>query len=62
MNFVGQESYEKSFNRWLQVFDTFPEGIAIVKDDGSIMYSNDSLSRLFECNTLPKSTSSHYAA
>ena len=60
-NFMGKESYDRSFHRWLQVFDTFPEGIAIVKDDGSIMYSNDSLAKLLECDALPKMSSSHYA-
>ena len=61
MNFIGHESYEKSFQRWLQLFDTFPEGIAIVKDDGSIMYSNDSLARLFECDVLPRMNASHFS-
>ena len=58
MSFLGRESYEKSFNRWLKVFDTFPEGMAIVKDDGSIMYSNNSLAELLEYKTLPNSSSS----
>ena len=44
------------------MFDTFPEGIAIVKDDGNIMYSNDSLARLFECDALPRMSASQYAA
>ena len=61
MNFIGHEHSEKSFHRWLQLFDTFPEGIAIVKDDGSIMYSNNSLARLFECDVLPKMNASHFA-
>jgi len=48
MSFLGRESSEKSFTRWLKIFDTFPEGMAIVKDDGNIMYSNKSLARLLE--------------
>jgi len=60
-NFIGHESHEKSFHRWLQLFDTFPEGIAIVKDDGSIMYSNDSLARLFDSDVLPRTNASHYS-
>jgi hypothetical protein len=27
------ESNEKAFNRWLKVFETFPEGIAMVRND-----------------------------
>ena len=46
--FLGRETSEKSFTRWLRIFDTFPEGMAILKDDGSIMYSNQSLTRLLE--------------
>ena len=48
LTFLGQDSYENSFNRWLQIFDTFPEGMAIVKDDGDIMYSNKSLAKLLD--------------
>ena len=32
--------------------------MAILKDDGSVLYSNDSLARLFECETLPKTNTS----
>lgn len=60
-SFIGRESYEKSFYRWLSIFDTFPEGMAIVKDDGSIMYSNDSLARLFECDALPKTKTTNFS-
>ena len=55
-SFIGRESSEKSFYRWLSIFDTFPEGMAIVKDDGTILYSNDSLAKLFECDALPKTS------
>ena len=48
IGFIGKESYEKSFSRWLKIFDTFPEGMAIFRDDGSIMYSNKALVRLLE--------------
>jgi len=30
---LGMESNEKAFNRWLKVFETFPEGIAMVRND-----------------------------
>jgi PAS domain-containing protein len=59
MTFLGRESSEKSFTRWLKIFDTFPEGMAIVKDDGSIMYSNKSLARLLESESQPNVTSNY---
>ena len=61
MSFIGRESYEKSFSRWLKIFDTFPEGMAILKDDGTIMYSNDSLARLLDCEVLPKTATNSYS-
>ena len=61
MSFIGRESNEKSFSRWLKIFDTFPEGMAIVRDDGSIMYSNHSLAKLLECETQPSATAGQYS-
>jgi len=61
MTFLGRESSEKSFTRWLKIFDTFPEGMAIVKDDGSIMYSNRSLARLLECDSQPNVNASNFS-
>lgn len=45
--FLGKESSEKAFYRWLKIFETFPEGLALVRN-GYIMYANKSLSKLFE--------------
>ena len=59
VGFLGKESYEKSFSRWLQIFDTFPEGMAIFREDGSLMYSNDALAKLFEYDEdIPKAAKS----
>ena len=55
------ENCDRSFSRWLKIFDTFPEGMAIVKDDGSIMYSNNSLAKLLEYETQPNVSASHYS-
>lgn len=52
-SFMGRETYEQSFNRWLKIFDTFPEGMAMIKDDGSVMYANKSLTRILEIPELP---------
>ena len=61
MSFIGYQSYEKSFNRWLKIFDTFPEGMAILKDDGTIMYSNDSLAKLLDCDFLPSTAQNNFS-
>ena len=47
-SFLGKESYEKSFNRWLKIFETFPEGIAMVRNDDNVMYANSSLKKLLD--------------
>jgi len=38
-SFMGRESQEKAFHRWMKIFETFPEGIALVRNN-YIMYSN----------------------
>jgi len=45
----------------LKIFDTFPEGMAIVKDDGTIMYSNNSLAKLLDYETQPSVSASHFS-
>lgn len=35
--------------------------MAIVKDDGNIMYSNNSLAKLLDYETMPNVSSSHYS-
>lgn len=41
-SFMGRESSEKAFHRWMKVFETFPEGICLVRNN-YILYSNRSL-------------------
>ena len=46
--FLGKENFDKSFHRWFKIFETFPEGVAMIKEDGTIQYANNSLSRLLD--------------
>lgn len=41
-SFLGRESTDKAFYRWLKIFETFPEGIALIRDD-RLLYANTSL-------------------
>ena len=41
-SFIGRESSEKAFHRWMKVFETFPEGICLVRNN-YILYSNRAL-------------------
>ena len=45
--FLGKEQNEKAVAKWTKVFDTFPEGISIVRN-GFITYSNRSLKDILE--------------
>jgi PAS domain-containing protein len=45
--FLGKESSEKTFYRWLRIFETFPEGLALIRN-GQIIYANKALTQLFE--------------
>jgi hypothetical protein len=40
--YVGSESSDKAFYKWLRIFETFPEGIALIRNN-YILYSNKSL-------------------
>ena len=46
-SFLGSQSQENAFYRWLKIFETFPEGLALVRK-GQIMYANKSLPEMFE--------------
>jgi hypothetical protein len=35
------------FFKWLKIFDTFPEGLALIKG-GEIVYANESLTKMLE--------------
>lgn len=46
-SFLGRDASQQVFFKWLKIFDTFPEGLALIKD-GQILYANESLSKLLE--------------
>jgi hypothetical protein len=46
-SFLGREAGKQVFFKWLRIFDTFPEGMALIRD-GEIVYANESLSKLLE--------------
>lgn len=52
---MGSQSQENAFYRWLKIFETFPEGLALVRK-GQIMYANKSLPEMFEFNDYVSST------
>jgi hypothetical protein len=39
---MGRESSEKAFHRWMKIFETFPEGIALIRNN-YILYANRAL-------------------
>ena len=41
-SFMGRERPEKAFHRWMKIFETFPEGIALIRHN-KILYANRSL-------------------
>ncbi len=41
-SFMGRESSEKAFHRWMKIFETFPEGIALIRNN-YVLYANRSL-------------------
>ena len=45
--FLGQQTSEKAFYRWLKIFETFPEGLALLRKN-QILYANQSFSGMFE--------------
>lgn len=59
-SFVGTMSEELLFKRWLKVFETFPEGLAFVRN-GQILYANDSIADLLRLETkLSDENASYY--
>jgi hypothetical protein len=51
-NFLGRDCYQKSFKHWLKIFDTFTEGVAVLANDGSIVYSNSSIRKHLQFDQL----------
>ena len=46
-SFLGKESSDKAFNRWVKIFETFPEGIALVKNN-HLLYTNSALKHILD--------------
>lgn len=44
-SFMGRESDDKAFHRWMKIFETFPEGIALVRSN-FVLYANRSLKNI----------------
>ncbi len=38
-SFLGKEQSDKAFHKWLKIFETFPEGIALIRNN-YIIYAN----------------------
>lgn len=38
-SYLGREQSDKAFHRWLKIFETFPEGIALIRNN-YIVYAN----------------------
>jgi len=47
MSFIGKENSEKTFYRWLKIFETFPEGLALVRKN-HLLYANKSLPEMLD--------------
>lgn len=45
--YIGSESSDKAFYKWLKIFETFPEGIALIRNN-YILYTNRSLKNILE--------------
>lgn len=45
--FLGKEQSDKAVTKWLKIFETFPEGIALVRNN-YIVYANQSLRYILE--------------
>lgn len=50
-SFLGRESSDKAFHRWLKIFETFPEGIALIRNN-YILYTNKSFKHILEVEDL----------
>jgi hypothetical protein len=59
MAFIGKENSEKTFYRWLKIFETFPEGMALVRKN-HLLYANKSLPEMLELGDFTKKSSEDY--
>ena len=48
--YIGAESSDKAFYKWLKIFETFPEGIALIRNN-YILYANKSLKNILEIHS-----------
>ena len=53
--YIGSESSDKAFYKWLKIFETFPEGIALIRNN-YILYANKSLKSILEIHSDNYST------
>ncbi|CDW81635.1 multi-sensor hybrid histidine kinase [Stylonychia lemnae] len=49
-NFLGKLESDKAFHKWLKIFETFIEGIALIRNN-YILYSNQNLLHMLEIQT-----------
>jgi hypothetical protein len=49
-SFMGRETSEKAFHRWMKIFETFPEGIALIRNN-YILCGNRALSYILNVGT-----------
>ncbi len=47
LSFLGQQSGKLAQTKWLQIFEKFPDGVALISDN-QIEYANQSLGELLE--------------
>ena len=45
--FIGKDTSERTFYRWLKIFETFPEGLALIRNN-FILYANKSLPAILD--------------
>lgn len=50
-SFLGRESHDNAFHRLLKIFDTFPDGIAMMRN-GYFFYGNSALTRLLDLDQI----------
>ena len=48
--YIGAESSDKAFYKWLKIFETFPEGIALIRNN-YILYANKALKSILEIHS-----------
>ena len=57
--FIGKDTSERTFYRWLKIFETFPEGLALIRNN-FILYANKSLPTILDFNDWEQENDPHY--